>query len=185
MATSTSPMSLASVDDRRSLSALLEGEILTDTRPHTAWGAAVTARMYLPIAQSVVWERAIDYPRWVEYIPALIHSQVLNATEAQGLSRCKRIYQVASKNFILFSATAEIYLTVVETQPQRIQFRLESGDFKDFAADLSLQKWGNGTLLTYDVQATPALPFPSVLLQQGIQLDFPANLRSLRQALCR
>ncbi len=49
--------------------ALLQGEVLVETRSHSAWGGAVTAQMYLPIARSHVWQQLTDYPRWVQYFP--------------------------------------------------------------------------------------------------------------------
>ncbi|MBC7972166.1 MAG: cyclase, partial [Verrucomicrobia bacterium] len=102
-----------------------------------------------------------------------------------SIDGCKRLYQVASKAFLFLTAQVDIYLKVIETTQQQIQFRLESGSFHDFAADLTLEDYGDGTLLTYAVQATPTIPVPSVLIQQAIQMDLPNNLRTMRQVLCR
>jgi hypothetical protein len=189
--------------DRNSQAALLQGEILLKTRPHSAWGGAVTASMYLPIARQAVWQQVTDYPRWVQYFPDLIRSEVLHCGD--GLTQSgKRLYQVASKAFLFFSAQVEIYLKVFEVvslggasaaipstkdgarsgETQQIQFRLEKGNFHDFAADLKLQDYLNGTLLTYSVQATPTIPVPSQLIQQAIQLDLPSNMRRMRDVLC-
>lgn len=188
--------------DRNSQVALLQGEILLKTRPHSAWGGAVTAAMYLPIARQTVWQQVTDYPRWVQYFPDLIRSEVLHCGD--GLTQSgKRLYQVASKAFLFFSAQVEIYLKVFEVvslggppgataskeglrsgETQQIQFRLEKGNFHDFAADLKLQDYLNGTLLTYSVQATPTIPVPSQLIQQAIQLDLPSNMRRMRDVLC-
>jgi carbon monoxide dehydrogenase subunit G len=172
---------------RSDLATLLKGEILLQTRPHSAWGGAVTASMYLPIARKAAWQQLTDYPRWVQYFPDLIRSEVLNYGD--GLAhKGKRLYQVASKAFLFFSAQVEIYLKVLEvssqTATQQIQFRMESGSFHDFSADLELQDYGDGTLLTYSVQATPTIPVPSALIQQAIRLDLPANMRRMRQVLC-
>ncbi len=170
--------------DPRQATALLNGEILLVVRSHSAWGGAVTAHMYLPMKRAIAWQKLTHYPNWVNYFPALTHSEVIpkTATEA-GKRVAKRLYQAASKNFLLFTAKVEIYLKVMETAYQRIQFQLESGNFHDFSADLHLQDCGDGTLLTYSVQATPTIPVPSLFIQQAIQLDLPANMRSMRQAL--
>jgi carbon monoxide dehydrogenase subunit G len=167
------------------LSALLNGEILLTTRSHTDWGAAVTARMHLPIQQENVWQKITDYSQWVRYFPALTHSQVLHQGDSKARRITKRLYQIASKSFFLFTAQVEIRLKVVETLQQRIQFYLESGSFNDFYADLHLQECREGTLLTYSVQATPTIPVPSLFIQQAIQLDLPSNLRNMRQLLCQ
>lgn len=165
--------------DSASLAALTRGEVLLKTQPHTAWGAAVTARMFLPIARDRAWEQLTNYPRWAEYLPALTRSEVLFQSGA-----AKRLCQAASKSFLIFTAHVEIYLNVLETAQHRILFQLESGSFKDFLADLRLYDHSGGTMLSYTVQATPSIPVPSLFIEQAIQLDLPANLRYMRQVLC-
>lgn len=158
--------------------ALLQGEILVQTRSHSAWGGAVTAQMYLPLQRSHVWQQLTDYPRWVQYFPDVTESKVLQRGEV------KRLYQVARKAFFFFTAQVEIYLNVCEVLGQQIQFKLEQGTFNDFTADLKLQDCGAGTLLTYVVQATPNIPIPSVFIQQAMHLELPDNMRKMRQVLC-
>lgn len=169
--------------------ALLQGEVLLDTRPHTAWGAAFTAHIYLPLARSIVWQKLTDYPRWVQYFPVITHSEVLShgiAEDQQGrlTHKGKRLYQVGCKAFLFFSAQVEIYLNVLEVLQQQVQFRLERGSFQDFAADLALQDYANGTLVTYAAQATPAIPVPSIFMQQVLSLDIPNHMREMRRVLC-
>ncbi|MDV2994383.1 MAG: hypothetical protein N4J56_004037 [Chroococcidiopsis sp. SAG 2025] len=159
--------------------ALMRGEILVQTRPHSTWGGAVTACMYLPMQRSQVWQQLTDYPRWVQYFPDVIQSEVLQRGEV------KRLYQVARKAFLIFTAQVEIYLNVFEEVQQRIQFRMEKGTFTDFTADLNLQDCGIGTLLTYAVQATPNVPIPSIFIQQAMQFELPENMRKMRQAICK
>ena len=158
--------------------ALLQGEILVQTQSHSAWGGAVTAQMYIPVVRSRVWQQLTDYPRWVQYFPDVIRSEVLHRGEV------KRLYQVAHKAFLFFTAQVEIYLNVFEEVQQQIQFRLEKGTFTDFTADLKLADCGAGTLLTYAVQATPNIPIPSIFIQQAMQFELPANMRKMRQVLC-
>lgn len=157
---------------------LLQGEILVQTRSHSAWGGAVTAQMYLPLTRSHVWQQLTDYPRWVQYFPDVTKSEVLQRGEV------KRVYQVAKKAFFFFTAQVEIYLNVFEVVQQQIQFRLEQGTFTDFTADLKLQDCGAGTLLTYVVQATPNIPIPTIFIQQAMQLELPENMRKMRQVMC-
>lgn len=158
--------------------ALLQGEVLVQTRSHSAWGGAVTAKMYLPIKRSRVWQQVTDYPRWVQYFPDVTNSEVIQRGERT------RLYQVAKKAFFFFTAQVEVYLNVCEVVQQQIQFRLEQGTFIDFAADLKLQDLGTGTLLTYAVQATPNIPVPTVFIQQAMQLELPNNMRKMRQVIC-
>lgn len=166
--------------------ALLQGEILLSTRAYSAWGGAVTAQMYLPLAPAQVWQQLTDYPRWTQFFPDITRSEVLSPgiTSALLKRQVKRLHQTASRAFLFFTAQVEIYLKVLETQHQRVQFYLESGSFSDFVADLQLQACGDGTLLTYSVQATPTIPIPSLLIEQAIQMDLPTNLKQMRQVIC-
>ncbi|MBE9076690.1 cyclase [Romeria aff. gracilis LEGE 07310] len=166
--------------------ALLQGEVLISTQSHTANGAAVTAQMYVPLVRSQTWHLLTDYSRWVQFFPDIVHSQVLEVKEALKNSNqvTRRLYQVGRKAFLMFSAQVEIYLQVFETLNQQIQFRFEQGTFADFAADLTLEDYGAGTLLTYSVKATPLIPIPSFLVEKAMQHDLPGNLRTMRQVLC-
>jgi hypothetical protein len=158
---------------------LIQGEILVQTRSHTAWGGAVTAWMYLPDVRSHVWQQITDYPRWVQYFPDVTASEVIQ----RGGVKC--LYQKAQKIFFFFTAQVEIYLDVVEELGQHIQFRLQKGSFHDFMANLELKDCGNGTLLSYTVQATPTIPIPSIFIQQAMNFELPANMRKMRQVLCK
>jgi Polyketide cyclase / dehydrase and lipid transport len=170
--------------DEQGHCSLLDGEILVKTQPHSAWGGAVTALMYLPSQRSHVWQQLTNYSRWVHYFPDMIRSEIIDA----GSSRSKRLHQVAQKAFLMFTAKVEIYLRVFEISHQnmgnQIQFCLEHGDFADFAANLKLQDYSEGTLLTYTVRATPTIPVPSTLIQQAMRLDLPTNLRTMRRVIC-
>ncbi|MBM0741835.1 cyclase [Phormidium sp. CLA17] len=165
------------------------GDVLLETGTHTAWGASVTAQMYVPISRESAWHQLIDYPQWVQYFPDVNNSYLLPDDSPKPGSpnkvEFKRLYQTASKNFLFLSAQVEIYLRVTEIFQQQIQFQLESGSFHDFSAELTLKDFSDGTLLTYFVQATPLIPIPSMFIQQAIHFDLPRNMRIMRQALCR
>ena len=163
--------------------ALLKGEVLLETRSHSLCGGAVTAQMYLPMARSQAWTQLTNYSRWIHYFPDIVQSEVLEQGIRNSKS-CRRLYQVARKAFLMFTAQVEIYLKVFETLHQQIQFRLERGAFADFAADLTLQDYEKGTLLTYSVQATPLVPVPGFLIEQAIQQDLPGNMKKMRQVIC-
>lgn len=176
-----------STDSQTAHQALLSGEILLETRSHTAWGGAVTAQMYLDQPRHQVWQEVTNYPRWVQFFPDITCSKVID-TPQEGRRGGTRLYQAARKAFLMLTAEVEVYLRVFEIANkdawQSIQFCMEQGSFNDFFADLKLQDYSAGTLLTYAVQATPAVPVPSVVIQQAMRFDLPQNMRSLRQAIC-
>lgn len=187
MTTLCVPDSIAIAKDmlwnKQQQAALLAGEILLQTKSHSAWGGACTATMYLPCKRSHAWQQLTDYPQWVNFFPDLIRSEVLHRGDSLT-GKGKRLYQIARKAFLMFTAEVEIYLKVFEVVQQQIQFRMEKGSFSDFAADLKLQDWGNGTLLTYAVQATPTIPVPSLFIQQAMLFDLPTNMKKMRQLIC-
>jgi hypothetical protein len=164
---------------------LIQGEIVLNTRAHSMFGAGVTAQMYLPMQRDRAWVQVTDYPRWVKFFPDVTESRVLERSPLNlEQNTHKRIYQAASKSFLFITAQVEIYLQVLETTGQRIQFYLESGHFHDFEADLQLQDMAEGCLLTYSVQATPTIPVPGPFIQQAVQWDLPHNMRNMRRVLC-
>lgn len=158
---------------------LRQGGILIDTRAHGLCGGVVTAKMYLPSSRAELWPKLTNYSQWVNYFPNIVHSEVISSSK-----NGHRLYQVGRKAFMAIAAQVEIYLKVYEKTLQSIQFRLERGTFKDFGADLTLQDWHQGTLLTYTVQATPVIPVPSFLLEQGMRQDLPGNMQHMRRMLC-
>jgi carbon monoxide dehydrogenase subunit G len=181
------------------LPALLQGDVLLKTRPHSMWGGAVTAQIYLPLSPQQVWQKLTDYSLWTQYFPDVTHSEIIHngfpssfPSSLPGTAKktVKRLYQAANKAFFLLTAKVEVYLKVLETQvletqQQRIQFYFESGSFNDFAADLQLYPHGDGTILTYSVQATPNIPVPGAFVEQAMKMDLPTNLRQMRQVMCR
>ncbi|MEM9505615.1 MAG: SRPBCC family protein [Cyanobacteria bacterium P01_E01_bin.43] len=162
------------------VAALHRGRIFVETSPHGMTGGAVTAKMYVKAARADIWAQLTHYPRWTEFFPNITRSEVLTSHQ-----NSHRLYQVGRKAFLAIAAEVEIYLKVYEDAFHSIQFRLEKGTFRDFGADLTLQDWQNGTLLTYTVQATPLIPVPSFLVEQGMRQDLPSNMEHMRRALCR
>ncbi|MEB3212175.1 MAG: SRPBCC family protein, partial [Leptolyngbyaceae bacterium] len=151
-------------------------------------GGAVTAEMYVPKARTHVWQQVTEYSQWVHFFPDMVKSEVLSKSDGLAKST-KRLYQVARKAFFLLSVQVEIYLKAIEstqhTASNRIRFVMEKGTFQDFEAELQLQDFEQGTLLTYTVQATPNIPVPSALIQEAMKLDLPSNMKQMRTVICR
>jgi carbon monoxide dehydrogenase subunit G len=165
------------------LDALLDGEILLSTHPHSPFGGAVTARMHLPAKRAQVWAQLTDYTRWVQYFPDITQSDIVESNP-QRPHRGHRLYQVARKTFLMFSAQVEVHLRVFENLQRQIRFRMEQGSFSDFTAELTLDDYGEGTVLTYSVAATPLIPIPQILIEQAMRQDLPGNMRQMRQVIC-
>lgn len=164
--------------------ALLRGDVLIVPQPHPQEPAAVMAHMYVPLDRSHIWTQVTSYRRWTQFFPNITHSEVLESVKT-ATHRYRRLYQVGRKGFMMISAQVEIYLQVLETACEHIQFRLEQGTFSYFDADLHLQDMGEGTLVTYRVQAAPTIPVPTFLIEQGMKIDLPGNMRQMRQVLCQ
>lgn len=163
--------------------ALLRGQVLVDSEYCPQGGGAVTAKMYVPLGKALLWPQLTAYSRWPLYFPNITHSEVLETVKTTS-QRYRRLYQVGRKGFFLMTAQVEIYLRVFESLCDRIQFRFESGTFAHFAADLVLQDFQEGTLLTYSVQAKPLIPVPGFLIDQAMRNDLPGNMDQMRRVLC-
>ncbi len=162
---------------------LLQGEVLVAAaQPQDGRGAAAKATMYLPISRSQAWEQLTNYSRWVHYFPDIVQSEVLEH-DPHHPHRGYRLYQVAKKNFIVFTAQVEVYLRVFENMQRQIRFRMERGSFGNFSATLSLDDAGAGTILTYAVEATPLVTIPHIFIEQAIVQALPMNMQQMRQAL--
>ncbi len=169
--------------DAHHLDRLMRGDIITQPHAYSDWGGAVTAWAYIPLDRAQVWHHITNYSRWTHYFPDVTRSEVLGAVAA-GLAR-KRLYQTAQKSFFLLNIQVEVFLEVIERQEtgDSLSFRLERGSFRDFAADLSLHPYQQGTILAYRVQATPTIPVPSLFIQQAMQMDLPNNMRQMRRVM--
>ncbi len=165
------------------LPALLQGEILLVTRSYSAFGGSVTARMYLPMLRPQIWTQITNYENWVHYFPDITCSRVLEHNPDRP-HQGRRLYQAAQKTFLMFTARVDVYLRVFENMQRQIRFRMERGSFSDFTASLTLDDYGEGTVLTYSVEATPTIPVPSLLIEQAMRQDLPGNMRQMRQVLC-
>jgi hypothetical protein len=162
--------------------ALLRGDVLVSAKTLGA-GGAVIAHMYVPLARPQIWPQITNYSAWTQFFPDIVHSEVLETVKT-ATQRYRRLYQVGRKGFMVLTAQVDIYLQVMETVCEAVQFRLERGTFSHFAADLQLQDFNQGTLVTYSVQATPTIPVPSFLIAQGMKQDLPGNMRQMRRVLC-
>jgi Polyketide cyclase / dehydrase and lipid transport len=178
-----SPLSTAFTQQESDYLKLLQGEVLLKTRAYSALGGAVTAQMYLPVGRSQVWTNLTDYRRWVQYFPDITQSDILES-DPQRPHRGHRLYQAARKNFLVFTAQVEIHLRVFENLQRQIRFRMERGSFNDFSAEMTLEDYSEGTVLTYSVEATPLIPVPSLFIEQAMRHDLPGNMRQMRQIIC-
>jgi ribosome-associated toxin RatA of RatAB toxin-antitoxin module len=175
--------SIGSALNPSDLIALLQGDILLATRPHSAFGGSVTAQMYLPMGRSQVWAQITNYAQWVQYFPDIVKSEILESNPSRP-HRGHRLCQAARKTFLMFTAQVEIHLRVFENLQRQIRFRMEHGSFNDFSAELTLDDYGDGTVLTYSVEATPLIPVPSLFIEQAMRQDLPGNMRQMRQVIC-
>jgi hypothetical protein len=162
--------------------ALLRGDVLLESQASPD-GGAVVAHMYVPLGRPQIWPQVTNYSCWTQFFPNITHSEVVETVKT-ATHRYRRLYQVGCKGFMMLTAQVEIYLKVVETACEAIQFRLERGTFSHFAADLHLQDFNQGTLVSYSVQAAPTIPVPTFLIEQAMKTDLPGNMRQMRRVLC-
>ncbi|MEB3268851.1 MAG: SRPBCC family protein [Leptolyngbya sp.] len=159
--------------------ALQRGDILLSTRSHGFSGGQVSATLAFALRPQILWDHLAHFPRWVDYLPDLVHSEVLPAA-ANGRGRVR---QVGRKCILGFTAEAEVCLQVEALAPYRLRFELERGSLAEFTAAFTLTPWRQGTLVHFIGQAVPLLPIPGFVVEQTMRYGLPMNLRHMRQAI--
>lgn len=158
---------------------LQQGRILIQTSIASERQASVVAQLYLPCSRSYGWEQITTYNNWPTLLPNILHS----SCQVTADPRVKLLHQAAGFNLMLFSPKVDICLKVHEYPCQQIQFELVQGSFDAFEATLDFSDYHQGTLLQYQVRACLSFPVPIPIIEHGIQIALPANLKSLRQGL--
>ncbi len=135
----------------------------------------ISARIHIPHPQAKIWEILTDYDHLADFIPNLAKSQRL--PQPNDLIR---IEQVGSEAFLKFKFRARVVLDMMEHYPNRIDFKMVEGDFKEFAGSWILESTPDGTDLRYTVTILPPLAMPVGLIERRLRSGLVMNLSAIR-----
>ena len=135
----------------------------------------ISARIHIPHPQAQIWEILTDYDQLADFIPNLAKSQRLPQP-----NHLIRIEQVGSEVFLKFKFRARVVLDMIEHYPERIDFKMVEGDFKEFAGSWKLESTSDGTDLRYTVTILPPLAMPVGLIERRLRSGLVMNLSAIR-----
>lgn len=140
----------------------------------------ISASVQIPHSVEQVWQILTNYDRLAEFIPNLSTSQQIKHP-AGGI----RIEQVGTQNFLTFNFRARVVLDMVETFPERIDFQMIQGDFKQFSGSWQLEPiemaGQPGTKLSYSILVLPPRAMPVALIERCLSSTLAVNLVAIRQ----
>ncbi|WP_210404413.1 SRPBCC family protein [Chroococcidiopsis sp. TS-821] len=140
----------------------------------------ISARIQIPHEIEQVWQVLTDYETLADFIPNLARSQRLEHPTG-GI----RLEQVGTQRLLNFNFSARVILDLEEKFPQKIDFQMVEGDFKDFSGSWCLEPYclaeRVGTNLEYIVCVLPKRTMPVSIIERRLSKDMQINLVAIRQ----
>ncbi len=140
----------------------------------------IIAQTELPYASEHVWHILTDYDNLADFIPSLKVSRRIEHPD-NGI----RIEQIGSQSLLKVKFCARVVLDMLETFPQRIDFTMVEGDFKEFHGAWMLQpttvQAKLGTQIEYVLDVLPSRFMPVNLIERKLSYNLKVNLISIHQ----
>ncbi|MBO3457903.1 SRPBCC family protein [Aetokthonos hydrillicola Thurmond2011] len=142
----------------------------------------ITAQVQIPQPAAKVWEVLTDYEALADFIPNLAKSCRLEHPTG-GI----RLEQIGCQRLLRFNFSARVILDLEEFFPEKINFQMVEGDFKDFSGSWCLEPYSNGdlmgTYLSYTVKVWPKLTMPVAIIERRLSQDVKLNLMAIYKRL--
>jgi ribosome-associated toxin RatA of RatAB toxin-antitoxin module len=140
----------------------------------------ISAKVQIPCPVEQVWQVITDYEKLADFIPNLSKSRQIPHPQG-GI----RLEQVGTQCLLNFKFCARVVLDMVESFPQRLDFKMVEGDFKSFSGSWQLQPVavGNqpGTELCYSVLVMPRMAMPVGMIERRLSTNLVVNLVAIRE----
>jgi len=142
----------------------------------------IAARLPIACPPELLWQVLTAYEQLPEFLPNLVASRRLEHPEG-GI----RLEQIGAQQLLKVNFRARVVLDLEEVYPERIQFQMVEGDFRQFHGYWALEcaeSTAAQTQLTYCVTVLPPRVMPARLIEQRLRQDLSANLLAIRQRVC-
>ncbi|HLA37806.1 MAG TPA: SRPBCC family protein [Candidatus Brocadiales bacterium] len=152
-----------------------EGQMLVEAEAPEAGKWPLHVRIVLPVEAepAVVWKVLTDYEHMAEFVPHMTKCKVI---ERQGNT------VTVEEVFKHFLVSMELLLSVKESPPNRIDFRLVGGNMKVYDGRWSIEPHNPvGTLLTLEVAVQPGFYAPRSLVSWILKKSLPDGVLSIRE----
>jgi ribosome-associated toxin RatA of RatAB toxin-antitoxin module len=114
------------------------------------------ARMLVEASVEDLWAVLTDYNNFTEFLPNIVSSEVL---ESEGNSYL--VEQVSKQRILLFNIESRLLTENVQTENQRIDFKLVEGDLSQF----------QGYWMIEQISSSVAGEAPQLLVTQSIEVQ--------------
>jgi ribosome-associated toxin RatA of RatAB toxin-antitoxin module len=140
----------------------------------------ISAKVQIPYPVEQVWQILTDYEKLADFIPNLSKSRQIPHPQG-GI----RLEQVGTQCLLNFKFCARVVLDMVESFPQRLDFKMVEGDFKTFSGSWQLQPITlgdkTGTELCYSVLVLPRMAMPVGMIERRLSTNLAVNLVAIRE----
>ena len=137
----------------------------------------ISARIQIPYPTDKIWQILTDYDHLADFVPNLTQSQRIEHPQG-GI----RIEQIGAESLMKLKFCARVVLDMVEHFPDRIDFSMVEGDFKQFQGSWTLEAVANNTItdLGYHVLILPPRIMPVNLIERRLKGGMVLNLSAIR-----
>ena len=122
------------------------------------------AREFVPVTPRQAWQVLTDYEHLTEFVPDLVHSQVLSRGRHEAT-----VEQVSRAGFLFMSQSVQMVVHIDEQPFSAIEVALVSGDMRHYRAQWTLgevvRDGASGTLITYAGELAPKFYLPPLVGQ--------------------
>lgn len=140
-----------------------------------------TAEIRIDASAEEVWAVIVDYNRFSEFLPNVISSALL---EVEGDRHV--IEQVNEQRVLFLNVRSRIRTENLETQNQRIDFRLLEGDLNQLEGSWVLEPTDDGgVLLTQTVRVAPPDGTPNGIFHDIFERSLADTLEAVRDEVRR
>jgi ribosome-associated toxin RatA of RatAB toxin-antitoxin module len=140
----------------------------------------LSARIQLPYARDQIWVILTDYDHLADFIPGLARSCRIPHPDG-GI----RLEQVGSQSLLKLKFCARVVLDMVEQMPNRLDFQMVEGDFREFSGSWVLEPASLngriGTELLYSIRILPPRVMPTRVIEGRLHQNLQINLNAIRE----
>ena len=152
-----------------------EGQMLVEAEAPEVGKWPLHVRIVLPVEAepATVWKVLTDYQHMAEFVPHMTRCRVI-----ERKTDTLTVEEVFKHLFV----SMELLLSVKETPPNRIDFRLVGGNMKVYDGHWSIEPNNpEGTLLSLEVAIQPGFYAPRSIVSWILKKELPEGVLSIRE----
>lgn len=152
-----------------------EGQMLVETEAPEVGKWPLHVRIVLPVEvePEAVWKVLTDYEHMAEFVPHMARCRVMERKEDTIT-----VEEVFKHIFV----SMELLLSIKESPPNRIDFRLVGGNMRVYDGHWSIEPHNPvGTLLSLEVAVQPGFRAPRGIVSWILKKELPEGVMAIRK----